>query len=107
MCLKNEIGENMISLCDSNNHWAKIGNSVTKHSAHFWVPRSQNGKNANGLPLLECLHLAATLVNIIEPGLAEQGDSDIHKFHPQVTLGNIGQHGKVDVPSPVCEASGF
>ena len=46
-------------------------------------------KNANGLPLLECLHLAAILVDIIEPGLAEQGDSDIHKFHPQVTLGNM------------------
>ena len=73
------------------------------------VPRSQNAKNANGLPLLECLHLAAILVDIIEPGLAEQGDSDIHKFHPQVAFVVlvIGQHGKVDVPSPVCEASGF
>ena len=29
--------------CDSNNHWPKIGNSVSKHSAHFLVPRSQNG----------------------------------------------------------------
>ena len=75
--------------CDSNNHWAKIGNSVSKHSAHFFGSPFSECQKCKRSPAFRmfapCSHLGWH--HWARPCWTGR------QRHPQVpSTGDIGQH---------------